>query len=153
MAPCRQEQDREFQETLLADQQRENERIAKEKAEKEAKEAEENAIREAEIQKQKYIDECKSMLSPEPTKGASHSTRLRITLPRGTKIDRRFAKTDQIKHVKAFLSIWFHENNVEIERFELSRNYPKKTFTDEEISLEDGGLSPMAVLMVQDLDA
>lgn len=46
------------------------------------------------------------------------------------------------------------ENNVvPIERFSLSSNYPKKTFEEEDLTLEDGGLTPMAVLMIQDLDA
>lgn len=149
----RQEQDREFQETLLADQRRESERLAQAKAKQEAKEAKEKAERDAILKKEQQIDQCKQMLSPEPDQGTPGTARLRITLPSGNKIDRRFYTTDQIKHVRAFLMVWLYENDVKIENFELSSNYPKKTFSDWEINLEEGGLCPMAVLMVQDLDA
>lgn len=138
----RQEQDREFQETLLADQQRERERQAKEQAEREAREAKERAEQEAILKKQQQLEECQQILTPEPAQGTPGTARLRITLPSGTKIDRRFHTSDQIKHVEAFLTIWLHENDVKIENFVLSSTYPKRAFNEKDITLEEGGLCP-----------
>lgn len=143
----REEQDREFQQTLLADQRREAERQREEHAR-------ETAVLNAQRAKQSKLDAARALLKPEPsTNGAEKTARLRLTLPTGKKIDRRFLAEDKIEHVRAFLTINFEENDVGIENFSLSSSYPKKVFEDGSISLEEAGLCPMAVLMVQDLDA
>jgi hypothetical protein len=53
--------------------------------------------------------------------------------------------------------VFFHDNDFpEMPNIGLSTSFPKKTFndkSDESLSLQDAGLTPQAVLMVQDLDA
>jgi hypothetical protein len=56
--------------------------------------------------------------------------------------------------MRAFLVLHFDENDdIGIENFQLSMNYPKKSLVDGEKTLESEGLCPQAVIMVQDLDA
>jgi len=152
----RQEQDREFQEALLADQEQERERLRQAQEEEERCQAQKRLEMEALEKKETLLKDCRWLLEErgEPPPKTPDTTRLRITLPTGKKMERRFYSKDTIRHVRAFVRIWMQENNVvPIERFSLSSNYPKKTFEEEDLTLEDGGLTPMAVLMIQDLDA
>ena len=73
--------------------------------------------------------------------------------PFGKRIDRRFHADDTIEAVRAFLTVHFHENGVEISNFSLSTSFPKRTYDDPAVTLREGDLVPQAVLMVQDLDS
>jgi len=153
----REEQDREYQEALLADQMREIER--QEAAERERREQEERE--EAERQKQEKeanrLEDARSLLEAagEPPAGSKGMARMRFTLPNGKKVDRRFRAEDTIKTIRAFLIVHFHEQGIEMKNFGLSTNFPRKSFGEEEngLTLEEAGLAPQAVVMVQDLDA
>jgi UBX domain len=92
------------------------------------------------------------MVEPEPTSGG---TMIRLVLPSGAKINRRFALHATIATVKAFLKVHFTESNVNIVNVGLSTSFPRKTFdeADDALTLEEAGLVPQGVLMVQDLDA
>ena len=153
----RQEQDREYQEALFADQRREAEarRVQEEVlAEQRAREEEEQR---KEQQKQRKLEEARNMVreEPPPSTPRSEVTHIRFTLPSGSRIDRRFYSTDSVGVVRAFLVVYFHENDVSIEKCSISTNYPKKTFSDkdDELTLREAGLVPQAVIMIQDLDA
>lgn len=150
-AALRRQQDEEYQETLRIDQERERQR-------QEERELEERRIRdEEEKERQKVeaernrLDNARSLLRPEPTSGG---TRIRFQLPSGKKLERRFENDESIASLKAFLTLHFVENNhPEIKNIALSTNFPKKNYDQEEWTLTECGLTPQAVLMVQDLDA
>ena len=156
----REEQNREFQETLLADQMREIEQ--REAAERERREQEEKEEEERRIiaKEESRLEDAKSLLekagepAPDLKQGVA---RLRFTMPNGKKVDRRFHSVDTIETIRAFLIVHFHEQSVEgMKNIGLSTNYPRKTFKEEEddkMKLEEAGLAPQAVIMVQDLDA
>jgi len=152
-ARLREEQDREYRETLEADRRREAARREEEErvAEEERRRAEEEL--ETERAKSNKIEDALAAVGEEPPHRPGETARIRLTLPSGRKVDRRFHKVDTVGTVRAFLIIHFHENDIPIENFSLSTSYPKKTYEDDSLSLEDGGLCPQAVLMVQDLDA
>ena len=154
----REEQNREFQETLLADQMREIER--REAAEREQREREE--IEEAErlkkAKEESRLEGAKSLVQNaggEPPAGATGIASLRFTLPNGKRVDRRFNAADRIETIRAFLIVHFHEQGIEMKNFSLSTNYPRKTFNenDDNLTLGEAGLTPQAVVMVQDLDS
>ena len=154
----REEQNREFQETLLADQMREIERQeaqARERREQEEKEEEERLKM---AQEKSRLEDAISIVerAGEPAAGAKQGVaRVRFTLPNGKKVDRRFHSGDTIETIRAFLFVHFHEQGIEMKNFGLSLNFPRKTFKDEDdkVTLEEAGLAPQAVVMVQDLDA
>ena len=153
----REEQDREYQEALMADQIRETQRR---EAEEEARRREEEKIEEERqrVEKEKkWLEDAKALMkeSKEPAAGSNGVARLRFTLPNGKKVDRRFRCHDKLEVVRAFLIVYFHEQSVDLKNFGLSMNFPKRTFRegDWSLTLMEAGLTPQAVVMVQDLDA
>lgn len=153
-AELRQQQDAEYQAALLADQERE--RQQQEEQEREQRRVKEQRAREKAKQEEEEnrIQNAQTLLRSAPEKGG---TLIRFTLPTGTKVDRRFHNDETIKSLKAFLTIHFSEQTDEtknIRNIGLSTSFPKKTYDDmEDQTLAESGLSPQAVLMVQDLDA
>lgn len=149
----RRQQDEEYQQTLLIDQQREEE-----KKENHRKEQELIRIKEEEIntEKQKLVD-AKNLIKPEPSSAVpkNTTTRIRFCLPTGSKIDRKFHNDESIQTLKAYLLVHFHEKlSMKVYNIGLSTNFPKKSYNeDDQLTIGDSGLSPQAVIMVQDLDA
>ena len=158
-ARLREEQNREFQETLLADQMREIERNQREEAERREREEQMEGKRMEVAKEQRRLEDAKCILEQsggEPDVGIKVGVaRMRFALPNGKKIDRRFHNSDTVEVLRAFLTLHFDETGVEIKNFGLSTNFPRKTFGEEDntLTLEEAGLAPQAVVMVQDLDA
>mmetsp|Transcript_8129 Transcript_8129/g.10771 ORF Transcript_8129/g.10771 Transcript_8129/m.10771 type:complete len:452 (+) Transcript_8129:91-1446(+) len=158
-ARLRQEQDAEYHATLQADRlrqaelQAERERKAKEEEEERQREEMEKALEiSRKLNKEATLKQKKDNLSPEPPQGPD-TTRLRLQFPNGAKVDRRFLNSDSLQVVRDYIDIHFGENDIEIENYSISTNYPKRTFEDSQQSLLDSGLHPQAVLYIQDLDA
>lgn len=147
----RQQQDAEYQAALLADQERERQR--EEAAAEEAKQRREEEARVAaeEREAQAVVDNARDKVRDGPTSGGAM---IRFVMPSGQKINRRFHGDDSIGTCKAFLRLHCHENEIEMGTIGLSTNFPRKAYNDDhDLTLEDAGLTPQAVLMVQDLDA
>lgn len=147
----RREQDEAYHATLRADQ----ERLAREREEEEARLREEREAREQEQRKQQEredkLQRARNTVPPEPLQGG---TRIRFVLPSGKKLERRFESDCTIGVLRAYLMLEFYESGESgFEQIGLSTNYPKQTYEDDTVTLEEAGLSPQAVLMVQDLDA
>lgn len=148
----RREQDEEYHATLRADQERlerqQQEEEARLRQEREAIEREERDQRE----KEGRLLHAQNLVGVAPERGG---TRIRFVLPSGKKLERRFESSATIGVLKAYLMLEFHnsEESEGFERIGLSTNYPKQTYEDDDLTLEEAGLSPQAVLMVQDLDA
>ena len=79
--------------------------------------------------------------------------RIRLMLPSGKRVERKFWGDDSVNVVRAFLILHFHENDIQMDNFQLSSNYPKKALVNGDATLEEEGLCPQSVIMVQDLDA
>ena len=79
--------------------------------------------------------------------------KIRLVLPTGQKLLRNFHPNDTVQVVRAFLIVYFEQQEVDISNFGLCMNYPKKDLVEEYVTLESEGLCPQAVIMVQDLDA
>ena len=80
---------------------------------------------------------------------------LRLQLPDGKKLTRRFLTTDTIGSVLDYLFLHFHQQDESsCANLSLNQNFPKNTFTKEkaDLSLKDAGLCPKAALYVQDCD-
>jgi FAS-associated factor 2 len=146
----RQQQDAEYQEALAADQERE--RLQREEREREEQRVQEEQERESNKARDEAerLAKAKALLRPEP---ASGGTRIRFVLPSGQKLDRRFDNDDTVGALKAYLILHFAERAPEIKNISLSTNFPKQTYNEDDKSLQESGLSPQSVLMVQDLDA
>jgi len=155
------EQDAEYRAALEADrlvqQQKEREILIEKRAkEEEQRKAEEEITKQKERENYKknrlaYLEEN---VGEEPRLGAG-TTRIRLQLPSGAKLDRKFLKEETLESVAEFLELYLLRINSEIQRFGFSTNYPKRNFSKEEydLSLSEAGLHPQSVLLVIDLDA
>ena len=158
-ARLREEQNREYEEALLADQMRALERSEQEERERREREEQEERERLAIAKEQSRLEDAKRILESSGGEPAVETkvgvARMRFTLPNGKKVDRRFRSSDTLEVLRAFLTLHFEETSVEIKNFGLSTSFPKKTFSEEDnaMTLEEAGLAPQAVVMVQDLDA
>jgi len=155
-AHLRREQDDEYLQALEIDRLRE-EGVAREREEV-ARLEQERVAEEESIGRKKRdrLEAAQRDLNEEPTNPAG-TCRIRFTLPTGAKVDRRFYATDTIRAVESFLLLHF-ENSVKnkIENFGITTNYPKRTFdfvNDAQLTVQEAGLMPQAVIMIQDLDA
>ncbi len=105
---------------------------------------------------QKRMNRARELMETcaEPAAGAGVA-RIRFTLPNGKKVDRRFRSNETIEVLRAFLIVNFDEQGMGIKIFGISTNFPKRSFGEHQdgLTLEEAGLSPQAVVMVQDLDA
>ena len=158
----RRQQDEEYQAALMADQERERQRQEEAEQERAAAAAREEAVQQAQLK----IVQMQSLVRPEPnddddeTKATTGDNKkekvitamIRLVLPTGQKVNRRFYADDTIGVVKAFVYLHCLEQEG-MENIGLSTNFPRKTYEDDDLTLQDAGLVPQAVLMVQDLDA
>jgi hypothetical protein len=97
---------------------------------------------------------------PEPPPGSKDVTSLRITLPSGAKVQRRFASADSLAVVRDFVYATAHELGAPLaspDGFELTCSYPKRTFGPSPeangVDLRAAGLHPQAVLFVTPLSS
>jgi len=97
------------------------------------------------LKKQKRKDRLRASLSPEPEAGDGVSN-LVIRLTDGSRLQRRFKKTETLKVVCDYV-----ECNQEYDGdFDLVTNFPRKVFSERNLSLEEAGLYPHASLFVQE---
>uniref|UniRef100_K3X5G1 UBX domain-containing protein n=1 Tax=Globisporangium ultimum (strain ATCC 200006 / CBS 805.95 / DAOM BR144) TaxID=431595 RepID=K3X5G1_GLOUD len=164
----REQQDREYQESLAADRQREEEarlqeqRLIEEqlRAEQEAREKEEEERRQAEAFQQ-TMDAKRARLADAPPSrvpppGADYKTAvLKFHLHNGTRLERVFYAHDTLQTVRDFIDVQFFDREIKITNYELATNFPKKTYGPDllDLTLQEVGLAPQALVFVQDLDS
>lgn len=150
------------QEALEADRRREAELAAeRERQDQEAeqqRQAEEARRREAEAAaatRAAALEAKRARLPPEPAAGAASVLRLRLQFPHGRKADRRFNATDTISVVRDFVDLHVADSpGLEGPvNYSLSTPYPKRTFDDPEVTLQDAGLHLADTIYITDLDA
>lgn len=169
------DQYRDYHQAMQADLEAENERRlqeqqAKEEAAKEevrkAQEEEEEELKAAlemsmQVDKEAVLFAAQKRLSlnPEPEKGTPETTALRLQLPLGKKLERRFRYSDTLSLVKDFVivaSSKVSQDNEPLLDFDLVQNMPTRTFqthkdksTDLGLTLKEAKLIPQAMLFVQ----
>eukprot|EP01036_Dinobryon_divergens_P027762 gene27762-36584_t len=152
----REQQDREYQESAQADRLAE-ERQRREAAEQEAKE--EARIQQEELEQavelSKQLSHADNIRKKKyfQTQSRPDIATVRFQLPKGTKLSRRFHKTDSAERIFEFLSVHFFESGDEIRNFAVSTHFPKMDVTDLSQTIESLSLHPRGMLYVQDLDA
>ncbi|CAH0478272.1 unnamed protein product [Peronospora belbahrii] len=171
----REQQDREYQESLAADRRREQEirenaarkemeRVEKEEEERRVKDKARRAEEEESRRKEEYGMEIQAKRvriaqgpkSRVPPPGADYKTAvLKFHLHNGTRLDHIFYAHDTLKTVRDFIDVEFFDREITIRNYELATNFPKKVYGPEvlDVTLTDAGLAPQALVFVQDLDS
>ncbi len=130
----------------------ERERRAQEEEEaRRAAEARAQEAAEAAAARLAALEAKRLRLPPEPEAGA---IRLRLQFPHGRKADRRFSPTDTIGVVRDFVDVQVAESGLEGPvNYSLSTPYPKRTFEDAGVTLQEAGLHSADTIYITDLDA
>lgn len=158
-AELRAEQEVAFQSALEADRrrreeaEREQERQAALERERERaarRAAEEERARREEMEAE--TERKRSSIMPEPPQGEG-AARIRLQLPNGAKLTRRFGRDETVGALRAFVAVHSADEGLGIANVGLSTTHPKRDFDDDGATLEEAGLYPMAMLFVRDLDA
>jgi len=148
----REEQDRAYKESLALDQEKERKRKEEEKKKEEeklAKEREELEKRMKEDQLKQDLERKRNNLPSEPSSDDSKSiSKVRITLPNGTRLERKFLQTEKLSTLYDFVDINFLENSHFEGEYVLEKNYPKVRFSNRNMTLQEAGLGGQVVLFV-----
>ncbi|EDW11088.1 FAS-associated factor 2 [Drosophila mojavensis] len=162
----RRQQDEAYEQSLLADEEKERQRQRERDAAREVIEAEERARRDVELRKEEIARqkiELANLVPQEPPADAADAIAVVFKLPDGTRLERRFQQTNSILDVYHFL--FCHPASPD--EFEITTNFPKRVLyskaaidaaecsVDETYSktLKDVGLKHREVLFVNDLEA
>ena len=145
----REEQDAAYQESLRQDQ--EKQRLKAEAEAKQKREDELAAQRELDAQheleaKKKAKQEKMEMLPEEPRSGGPGVTTIVVRLPDGGRLQRRFRNEDRVCQLYDFV----HGKDIGIDDFTLLSSYPRRGIESSEMTLEKAGLSPNAMLFLQE---
>lgn len=164
----REQQDREYQESLAADRRREQE--AREEAERMEKERLLKEEEERRVQEEKLLQEAKKKTTIEakrariadgpktrtPPPDAQYKTAvIKFHLHNGTRLEHIFYAHDTLNTVRDFIDVEFYDREIPIHNYELATNFPKKVYGPDllNVTLADAGLAPQALVFVQDLDS
>ncbi|CAN0044149.1 unnamed protein product [Ectocarpus fasciculatus] len=159
----REEQDHDYKKGLEADRRRseaqQEERRAKERAAEEARAlAEEEAAKLAREEQLRIerLEALRKRVRDEPPAGGK-TTRIRLQLPNGSKVDRRFDADGTVGEIRGFVTLHLEDNDIPIKNFSMSTNFPRRTYSEEDgddaLSVEEAELHPTGMLFVHDLDA
>ena len=80
----------------------------------------------------------------------------KIKLPNGKSILRRFLKDSNLQNIRDYLDIYFYDNNIKIESYNLVLDFPKIIFTDTKdtnnLKLKDVINKKNIILYIENLD-
>ncbi|KAL1445675.1 hypothetical protein MTO96_044887, partial [Rhipicephalus appendiculatus] len=155
----RQQQDEAYQASLLADQEKERRRLEEVRRQQE----EEQRQRERALQEQQRKEEIQRMklelvdqIPEEPPDSDPGSIHLVIKLPTGTRLERRFRRTQSLKYLYFYVFCQADAPN----SFEIITNFPRRTLPCEPTrecpeppSFAEIGLGKTETVFVRDLDA
>ncbi|TDH70045.1 hypothetical protein CCR75_005175 [Bremia lactucae] len=164
----REQQDREYQESLAADRRREQE--AREEAEREEQERErrEAEARRLEDEKVREEEDVKAVIALKrariadgpkvrtPPSNANYNTAvIKFHLHNGTRLHHIFYAHDTLQTVRDFVDVEFYDRHIPIRNYELATNFPKKVYGPDllDVTLAEAALAPQALVYVQDLDS
>lgn len=145
----RDEQDRAFRQSLAEDEEKQRKAIEEERKQREEGERiqKEEQLRKRKLEeKQKRKERLRQSLPPEPELSDGVS-QLVIRLTDGSRIQRRFKKTDTLGNVFDFVDSSPSEINGE---YDLVTNFPRRVFSERTMTLEQAGLYPHGALFVQE---
>eukprot|EP01089_Gocevia_fonbrunei_P008180 TRINITY_DN19850_c0_g1_i1.p1 TRINITY_DN19850_c0_g1~~TRINITY_DN19850_c0_g1_i1.p1 ORF type:complete len:185 (+),score=56.40 TRINITY_DN19850_c0_g1_i1:323-877(+) len=151
----REEQDIAYIEALREDQEkerREMEEKARIEEEERTYEEEKRRIEQEELsairKKQQILSRKSSGLPEEPRESGDGVVSLMVSLPDGTRLPRKFRKSDKVQAIYDFVDI--HEPaGVEMERFSLVENFPKRVISDKSLTIGEAAIHSQTILHIQ----
>jgi len=149
----REEQDQEFQRALHQDQ--EKERLHRENEQR--AQAAADAMRRQDVDRLMLEQERKlaksrllAQLPQQPSADDKNVSQLVIRLPDGSRLTRRFSTHNNLQNVVDFVNSDARVPWVEPGSFDLVTHFPRRVFSDPQITLAEAGLFPHASLFVEE---
>jgi hypothetical protein len=129
---------------------RETERLDKENMEKI------DILKAIQDSKDYFIKEKRESILKEPDIKEEEIYFFKIKLPNGKSILRRFLKDSNLQNIRDYLDIYFYDNNIKIESYNLVLDFPKIIFTDTKdtnnLKLKDVINKKNIILYIENLD-
>lgn len=161
----REEQDAEYQRSLLADQEREKqqaaERAAQQQQQRAAQQAQDAERAEKEAAEKKRTDRATALqqrrankrvlLPAEPPVGTPSTAAIRIRLPDGSSAQRRFSSDQPLQAVYDFVDSL---EGLQSLSYSLATTFPKVIYSSDKLqqTIQQLGLAPQAAMLVQNHD-
>ena len=106
--------------------------------------------------KKSFIEEKRKSLLKEPDIKEDGVYSFKIKLSNGKPILRRFSKDSKIQDIRDYLELYFYDNNISIESYNLVLNYPKIQFSNtkdhNDLNIKDAIYSKNIILYIENLD-
>ncbi|XP_022101675.1 FAS-associated factor 1-like isoform X2 [Acanthaster planci] len=145
----KQEQDAAYHASLMADRAKEQERLKQEREEQRLRELEEQEIREREAEQKALLESLEQQLPDEPAENCPKpTTTLRMRMPGGDVLTRRFLAEQPIRTVMVYLGTKGYHS----EDFKVLTTFPKKDLTSQDTSqsFKELGLCPQETLFIEE---
>jgi len=136
----REEQEAAYQESLAVDQEKER-KVHEE--EQRRIDLEQERI-EVEAKKKMESENKRETLPPEPPSG--EGLQVLIKLPSGARLNRRFLGVHKFQDVYNFVDL--NQNEIEPDSYQLVSNFPRRTFSERQQTLQEASLGSQALLLV-----
>jgi hypothetical protein len=151
--PLKETQNDEYEETRLADLQKQKDKqLAQDKYEQQLMdEHQQQELEKAILLSQQLDQEQQLLMKRNQIKDVTSGYTIRFVFPTGRKYTRTFLPTDTIEYMKVVLDVYMVDNNIKIQHYELGTNVPKKTY--ETSTIQDAGIENNSVLYIFNLDA
>ena len=149
------EKNKLIEEDRLIRKQQEEEFIETQKLDKENMEKI-SFLKAIEESKKSFIEEKRKSLLKEPDIKEDGVYSFKIKLSNGKPILRRFSKDSKIQDIRDYLELYFYDNNISIESYNLVLNYPKIQFSNtkdhNDLNIKDAIYSKNIILYIENLD-
>lgn len=153
------EQRSEYEESLLIDKAKQEERLHREREEEERRKAEDEMKSKADLEEKARIDrvatlieEARARLKDEPPKEEKSRVMVKVGTPQGKSLKRAFRSDDKISQIYDYVIVEGGEEFA-FGRFCLLQQYPKTTYEDREKTLQAAGLQGQCALLVQTIES
>ncbi|XP_046751610.1 FAS-associated factor 1 isoform X1 [Diprion similis] len=143
------EQDLAYQESLAADRAKEEAKQMQELLEKQEKERAENERVAGEARREAHRQAAESSLPPEPEEGAGDGiTKIRVRLPEGTFLERKFQTDTPLQTLLNFLIV----EGYPTDEYKVISNWPRRDLTsmDTKLTLLELKLCPQETVILEE---
>lgn len=142
-----QEQEKAFRDSLAQDQEKERLR----KIEESQKQKDEQIIHRSLEQQRKIREEKIKNLPSEPQPNEPEITTLAIRLLDGSKVQRKFRRKETLQAVYDYCDSTFPLDQ-EIKPYVLTTNFPRQSFSNKSLTIEEAKLFPQSSLFLSDIE-
>lgn len=104
-----------------------------------------------ELSKKNKIEKVMDNIPLEPSKSEKDSVEIVVRLTDGTKVSRRFRQDNTLQHLHNWITSLSEEKSIP-DLFSISSSFPRKKFSDLQLTFKDAGLVGSVLLFIEEED-